>query len=124
MATEPLEKEVPQEGEIAPVKTHSLLSMEALNSLNARFELTVEEVLSGKDVIGQGQLAVVLEEGTTGRPSTAPDHTGWVGGCGVRVPAIDGRRGVELEHAGRPLRLRHSGASRQTGHRYGWKVYS
>ena len=62
--------------------------MEALNSLNARFELTVEEVLSGKDVIGQGQLTIVLEDG---RLTVHPLHLTIPGGS------------VDVEFGYRPL---------------------
>ena len=56
------QEDTPDEGSETG-KTFSLLSAEALNSVNARFDLDVKEVLSGKDLVGEGQLTVVLEKG-------------------------------------------------------------
>jgi hypothetical protein len=58
-------------------KAHSLLSAEALSSLNARFDLHVKEVLSGEDFIGEGQLTIVLE---AGRLNVQPLHLTVPGG--------------------------------------------
>jgi len=60
-----------------PVKTHSLLSAEALNSVNAKFDLNVNEVLSGEDRIGQGRLSIAIEDG---RLTVKPLHMSVPGG--------------------------------------------
>lgn len=74
-ATEP-RQETPDEAAGAD-KTYSLLSAETLNSVNARFDLDVEEVLSGSDIIGEGKLSVVLENG---RLTVDPMHLTVPGG--------------------------------------------
>lgn len=42
---------------------NALLSAAALNSLNANFDLSGEEVLSGEDVVGSGRLTISVEGG-------------------------------------------------------------
>ncbi len=44
-------------------EVHSLLSPELMRSLDARFDLKVQEVLSGQDVLGSGKLAAAMEKG-------------------------------------------------------------
>jgi uncharacterized protein involved in outer membrane biogenesis len=44
-------------------QVQSLLSPEFMRSLDARFNLKVQEVLSGKDILGSGHLAAGLEKG-------------------------------------------------------------
>jgi uncharacterized protein involved in outer membrane biogenesis len=44
-------------------EVHSLLSPELMRSLDARFELKVQKVLSGQDVLGSGKLTAGMEKG-------------------------------------------------------------
>ena len=44
-------------------EVHSLLSPELMGSLDARFDLNVQEVLSGQDVLGSGNLTARMEKG-------------------------------------------------------------
>ena len=61
--TEPLEQEQDPKDAGEPVKVHSLLSKEALGSVNAKIDLNVKEVLSGEDLVGEGQMTISLLDG-------------------------------------------------------------
>jgi uncharacterized protein involved in outer membrane biogenesis len=56
-------KEMDAEKDVAAQQVQSLLSPEFMRSLDARFNLKVQEVLSGQDNLGSGHLVAGLEKG-------------------------------------------------------------
>jgi uncharacterized protein involved in outer membrane biogenesis len=56
-------KEMAAEKDVAAQQVQSLLSPEFMRSLDARFNLKVQEVLSGQDNLGSGHLVAGLEKG-------------------------------------------------------------